>query len=156
MNSHTYLLAANAVRDHAAKDIAAAEVLAQTARTAHIVALRAAAVEGVAADSPLYPIACLLSAGLSVGRDDGFPDVHVSPEAARVIKAAVATGLLEKFAKYGSTPDHVRIGGLVICVRYNGGDLCSPCELPEKSGDYKAWRDLTQKREAAAKVLPTL
>lgn len=72
--SNTYLAAANAVRSHVTARQAELDLAAQTARTAHIAALRSAPLAGVSTDSPLYPLASLLSQTVTVGREsDGYP-----------------------------------------------------------------------------------
>lgn len=159
-----YANAVTAIRDHATATAAALDAAAAAARQAHIVALRAACLDGVAEDSPARPVAELLANTIAVGREyNGYPAQHYPDETKAVIIAAAKAGLLECHDHAGKAIPYVNADGVYITVgavnlyrdasgvshigRTSGG------QLPERTADYQAWDAAKKYPRAAAESL---
>lgn len=109
---HTY---AAAVRGHAESEQARLDRAALDARAATVAAYRALAVEGVAPDSPAYPVCALVAQTITVGREDGYPAVSIPDTTRAVVLAAAAAAVLPRRGQYvltGGLEWHADISGL--------------------------------------------
>lgn len=105
---------------------------ANAARLANVIATRAALRSLVAESDPLRPVAELLAASLTIGRDDGFQTRAVSDEATQIFDAAIQ-----------ALPVGVDSGLRAVCGVY----LTSYVNLndvtrTEQSADVTAWMNL--------------
>jgi hypothetical protein len=104
------------------------------ARAANVAAYQAAAMLSVPTDSPLYPIASLVSQTITIGRDDGYPKINLPDETKALLRRAAHAGIV-------STPDGKwQVGTLCFWSDFSG----IVTDLPEKSADMLAWENLTK------------
>lgn len=146
MQSNTYSIAVQAIRQHVDAEQARLDAAAAKARADHIADLRAKAIEGVPVDSPAYPIACLLSQTVNVsGREsDGYPVVSWPDSTRQVVVAAVKAGILRE--DYG-----VNVGNLLL-KGVNDGRMYA--EINATTADRDAWNAATRYR--ASQTVQTL
>lgn len=117
---------------------AALDAAAASARAANVAATRAALQNLVPETDPFRPVAELLAATLSIGREsDGFPERTVSQEATQAYCAAVRVLV-------GSYLPKERTGGLLDVVSTHVGEYGIGLDLDRvavaaRSADYAAW-----------------
>lgn len=138
-----YQMAVQSIRAHVDAEQARLDRAAQEARTATIAAYRLLAVKDVPADSPAYPVCSLVSATLSIGRDDGYPDVTIPAETIRVIIAATRAGVLS------SVPNTV-VTGRLVWHRDCSGLSSYPDPWQADRDAWSAARDYREKQTVAS------
>lgn len=109
--------------DHAARE----------ARLANLAAYRNRVLDGIGEDSPLRPIAELVSATVTIGRDsDGYPQVSVPPETVQALR----------LAKNAELWVGLELGGVSFSREFSVSH-----DLTEWHADYEAWNAAKEYRK---------
>lgn len=111
----TYQQAVQAIRTTAEATQTTLDAAAVSARAACVAGLRALALQDIAPDSPAYPVAALLAQTITVGRDDGYPEITIPETTRAVLRAAIAAGIIAKddgYVQLGQLSLHRDCSGL--------------------------------------------
>jgi len=131
---YTKIECENTINAVVTSEIAKRMAAHHAARAANVAAYQAAAMRDVPTDSPLYPIASLVSQTITIGRVDGYPQINLPDETKDLLRRAANAGIVS--APAGAW----RVGTLWFSSDFSG----IGAELPEKSADMRAWEKLTK------------
>jgi hypothetical protein len=132
-----YQKAVEAVRNTVEETQADLDAVAVKAREANIAALRSAIMGGVQEDSPTYSVCALLAHTVTIGREDGYPEVNMPEDTKSVLSAAKQAGMFRR--RYG----HVCIGETEWYADLSGMAV----NLPSHVIDCDAWDSAKKYRD---------